>query len=466
VPESVCEREPSQARDIVIGRPVALKVIPFDPALGADQRRELAARAEREARAAGALSHPNIVTIHDAGRAGSEFFIVMEHVEGITLREQLERGPLLPEDAARVGAQVASALDYAHQLGVIHRDIKPANILLRPDGLVKIADFGIAHMDASELTVTGQWIGSPAYMSPEQALGNPANALSEIFALGVVLYEMLTGSRPFRGDNMASLGYQIVNIEPPPPSRVDPEIPEAWDEIVMKALAKVPARRHERAGELAARLERLAGEWVPPGGTGPMKPIRVSQSGAQRRRAATAPGVQSGSGATLIVMNEATAPHVEPETASLIEARRRGRFAAWTAAVALALIVGLAASVPYIASGGGTQPQLNIEVTHGLSSGAVVLELDGEAIWSEPLTTENAEGKFRPFKRETGYFPPSRTAASLAVPEGDHHLIVRVISPEGTWTRQVDRKFESGVGETLMIMANTGLRKGLRLEWR
>lgn len=246
------------AHDPVIDREVALKTLRLD--LDSGKSEEFRERFVREARAAGRLNHPSIVTIHDVGEdpANGLLFIAMERIEGQNLKELMSSGTRFdPDEAARIVASVAQALDYAHTLGVVHRDIKPANIILTPDGIPKITDFGVAHLESSDLTVEGQFIGTPNYMSPEQIAGRALDGRSDIFSLGVVFYELLVGRRPFSGPTIVDLGRRIAEEQPPIPSQADPRIPPAFNPIVLRCLEKSPERRFETAGQLSETLRAL-----------------------------------------------------------------------------------------------------------------------------------------------------------------------------------------------------------------
>jgi len=251
-----------RARDPNIDRTVALKVIRLPEDSDDEAMADLRERFGREARAAGKLVHPNIATVFDAGEDGGVPFITMEYVEGEGLDVRLKRsGGSMAGEAARVCSQVARALAYAHEQGVVHRDIKPANIIIRPDGSAKIMDFGIARLPGSEITAKGTAMGSPGYMSPEQITGKEVDGRSDLFSLGVVLYQMLTGEKPFTGDNDAAIAYAIVHRWPAPPSKVNPAIDPDFDLVMKKALAKDPGDRYRDAIEMARDLECIkAGE--------------------------------------------------------------------------------------------------------------------------------------------------------------------------------------------------------------
>ena len=243
-----------RATDPVLDRTVAIKTIAMSMDQG--ERAEYEARFYQEARAAGGLNHPNIVTVYDIGGSGDVAYMAMEFLEGSELRDLTGEGRRLPvEKAADIVAQVADGLGYAHERGVVHRDVKPANIMILHNGLVKITDFGIARMRHSEVrTQTGMLLGSPRYLSPEVVVGKRADGRADIFSLGIILYEMLTGAAPFSGETMSALMFQIINFVPAAPSAVNSAVPPMLDFIVVKMLAKKRDERYQDAKELAADL--------------------------------------------------------------------------------------------------------------------------------------------------------------------------------------------------------------------
>jgi len=247
------------AEDTEIARRVAIKTIALT---GDDPERDrLEARFRQEARAAGGVSHPAIVTIYDVGREGDVAFIAMELVEGRELRDHIQSGVLTPSQAVEIAALVADALAFAHERGVIHRDIKPGNIMVLPDGRVKLMDFGIARLAQPTVkTQTGQMLGSPQYMSPEQIAGDEVDGRADVFSLGVVLYEMVTGVKPFDAPDLSQVLFWVVNMPPKPPSERRPGLPVVLDYIVARALKKKPGERYATAAELAADLRRAAEE--------------------------------------------------------------------------------------------------------------------------------------------------------------------------------------------------------------
>jgi eukaryotic-like serine/threonine-protein kinase len=244
-----------KARDPALDRVVAIKTINLN--LPKDELAEYEARFYQEARAAGGLNHPNIVTIYDIGKSDRVAYMAMEFLEGEELRAILTAGQPLPIiQALDVALQVAEGLHYAHGRHIVHRDIKPANIMVVGDGLVKITDFGIARMRTNEVkTMTGMILGSPKYMSPEQVAGKRADHRADLFSLGVVLYEMVTGQTPFQGDSIHGIMYQILNSTPPAPSQRNPDLPEIVDLIVAKALNKNMEERYQSARDLVKDLQ-------------------------------------------------------------------------------------------------------------------------------------------------------------------------------------------------------------------
>ena len=242
-------------KDPAINRPIALKTIRLDFVTDKNEMAELKERLHREAQAAGKLSHPNIVTIYDVGSEGDLQYIAMEYLEGQTLEEMIKRKVKFNyRIIAQIIVQICAAMDYAHKQGIVHRDIKPANIMIRSDYRVKVMDFGIARVESSSMTKTGIAMGTPNYISPEQLKGQHVDNKADIFSLGVVMYEMLLGKRPFKGENITSLIYSIIHTEPEKPSSINPQIPLLFDHVVLRALKKDPKERYQNALEITADL--------------------------------------------------------------------------------------------------------------------------------------------------------------------------------------------------------------------
>ena len=263
-----------RAFDPMIGRSVAIKLFP--PALANGEGR---ARFLKEARVVGQISHPSIVALHDMGidESSSTPYLVMEYVEGQPLERMLDKGSIpFPRACAWIG-DVASALSLAHRKGIIHGDVKPANILVSDDGRIKLTDFGMARLASRDMKDT-PLLGTPAYWCPEQILGKPQDARSDIFSLGVVLYEMITGNRPFDADSLQGMCARIMSSTPLPPSQTNPSLPAGLNELVLACMQKDPARRRASAEDLADDLYPFARRKVP-------TQVVVPQSSSFRHRA-------------------------------------------------------------------------------------------------------------------------------------------------------------------------------------
>jgi serine/threonine protein kinase len=254
--------------DPIIDRAVAIKIL--NNPVGATDKKQREQQFINEARAAGRLSHPNIVTIYDASSEGGTTFIAMEFLQGKDLRELMASGKRFDVvDAAGIAYKIANALAFAHNQGVIHRDIKPANIFIVENNQPKVVDFGIARVPNRVLDENGQAqtlfkgniMGTPNYMSPEQASSQPVTALTDVYSLGAVLYELLTGQKPFSASDFDKLLYNILHKTPKAPNLINPDVPEKLAHIVMKAMEKKPHRRYKNAAEMALALNKfLAGE--------------------------------------------------------------------------------------------------------------------------------------------------------------------------------------------------------------
>ena len=243
-----------------LDRNVAIKVLP--PYYAADPA--FVERFKLEARAMARLSHPHIVTVHDAGEDDGRLYIIMEYVAGGTLKQWMASG-MTPRDVVRVVSEVASALSYAHSMGIVHRDVKPVNVLLDTNSRAVLSDFGIAKVleTSAALTHAGAGVGTPEYMSPEQCRGAPVDARADIYALGVMLYEMLTGRTPFEADNYTALAHSHIYEPVPAPSRLNPRVSPAVQAVILKALEKDPANRFQKATELAEALEAAVSAQTP-----------------------------------------------------------------------------------------------------------------------------------------------------------------------------------------------------------
>jgi beta-lactam-binding protein with PASTA domain/predicted Ser/Thr protein kinase len=276
------------AEDQLLGRQVAVKVLHHHFA----EDQEFVERFRREASSAAGLSHPNIVGIFDRGEWNGTYYIAMEYVAGRSLKSIVrERGALDPATAIDIVVQILRATWFAHKRGVIHRDLKPHNVLLDEEGRVRVTDFGIARAGASDMTLTGSIMGTAQYLSPEQAQGQAVSAASDLYSIGVILYELLTGVVPFEGETAVAIAFKQVSAEPRPPSALNPSLPAALDAVVLRALAKDPAQRYADAEEFIAVLQRergaltaasgvaLAAEGSPAGRNGATGPLLLPPAG-------------------------------------------------------------------------------------------------------------------------------------------------------------------------------------------
>ncbi|MDR3555347.1 MAG: protein kinase [Syntrophobacteraceae bacterium] len=248
-----------QARDPHIDRLVALKVLRPDRV----SSEEFMKRFMKEAKAIGRLSHPNIVAVYDIGEDRGTAYIAEEYLEGLPLDLTMEKGRLSTQDIVAIGISVAETLDYAHRKGIVHRDVKPSNIIVLPDKHIKLTDFSIAHIEDSESTVqtqAGEILGTPAYMSPEQVLGQAVDGRTDIFSLGVVLYELATGERPFKGSSLTAIFRAITTASPAQFSKLKSPVPHRVERVIMKSLAKDPGKRYSNGLQMAEALRSCCGE--------------------------------------------------------------------------------------------------------------------------------------------------------------------------------------------------------------
>jgi beta-lactam-binding protein with PASTA domain/tRNA A-37 threonylcarbamoyl transferase component Bud32 len=340
-----------RARDLRLDRVVAVKTLREDLARDATFQ----ARFRREAQSAASLNHPSIVAVYDTGEDNSSYsavpFIVMEYVDGRTIRDLLrDDRRLLPERALEITDGILRALDYSHRNGIVHRDIKPGNVMLTRHGEIKVMDFGIARAVAdtqATMTQTAQVIGTAQYLSPEQARGERVDARSDIYAVGCVLYELLTGRPPFTGDSPVAIAYQHVRENPVPPTRVDPELPAWADNIVLRAMAKDPAQRYQSAADMRGDIQRaLSGYPV----AGPPPPVVAGYGGAgggTRRMVPTgATALQGPTGAL--------PPYEYAQDTGPRGTQRRHPVWPWITAVVALLAIGAVAAVYYTINGTGS----------------------------------------------------------------------------------------------------------------
>ncbi|MBI4169075.1 MAG: serine/threonine protein kinase [Acidobacteria bacterium] len=282
------------ARDPKIDRQIAIKTIVHPPGISPEEAQETSRRFLREAQAAGKLLHPNIVTIFDVGEEEGVSFIAMEFIEGETLEKHARPDSLLPlRRVQELISQAASALDYAHDHGIIHRDVKPANLMVLKGWVLKVTDFGLAKSPQANLTQAGVLLGTPSYMSPEQIQGRDLDGRSDLFSLGVVLYELLTGVRPFEGDSISTIIYRVLYEDPRPPAAHNAALPPEVNGILERALAKDPSERYQRGSDLVADLSRaFAG--LPPETLAQGFPRPASPKSTERAGAAVPPTLRKG----------------------------------------------------------------------------------------------------------------------------------------------------------------------------
>ncbi|MGV0714591.1 Stk1 family PASTA domain-containing Ser/Thr kinase [Mycolicibacterium sp. XJ662] len=348
------------ARDTRLHRDVAIKVLRAD--LARDPSFYL--RFRREAQNAAALNHPAIVAVYDTGEAetptGPLPYIVMEYVDGVTLRDIVHNdGPMEPKRAIEVIADACQALNFSHQHGIIHRDVKPANIMISKTGAVKVMDFGIARAlaDASSVTQTAAVIGTAQYLSPEQASGNSVDARSDVYSLGCVLYEILTGEPPFVGDSPVAVAYQHVREDPVPPSERNPNVPPELDAVVLKALAKNPDNRYQTAAEMRADLVRVHS------GEQPDAP-KVLTDAERTSLLAASPGHDRTE-----PIDDVARPLPEYE-----ERERRGSVGRWLVAVAVLAVLTVVVTVAINMFGGETRA-VQVPDVSGQASADAIAEL-------------------------------------------------------------------------------------------
>jgi len=385
-----------RARDIRLDRIVAVKTLRED--LARDQTFQ--ARFRREAQSAASLNHPSIVAVYDTGEddtGGSHVpYIVMEYVDGRTLRDLLrEDRRLLPERALEITDGVLRALDYSHRNGIVHRDIKPGNVMLTRSGQVKVMDFGIARAvsDAqATMTQTAQVIGTAQYLSPEQARGERVDARSDLYSTGCLLYELLTGRPPFLGDSPVAIAYQHVRENPVPPSRVDPEVPQWADAIVLRAMAKDPRDRYQSAAEMRTDIQRaLSGV--------PVAAPRTAAYGTATQRVGPATamaGMPTGAMPGYAYGQDDGYPPEPPE-------RRWLPIALWIAGILL--VLGVVGGVAYAILGGG-------------SSSHAVPQVDGMSLHQAERAITKAGLKYT-VQKQTSASVPKNTVISTSPPNGN-----------------------------------------------
>jgi serine/threonine-protein kinase len=451
------------AEDNLLGRRVALKLLHHRFA----EDQEFVERFRREASSAAGLSHPNVVAVFDRGEWNGTYYIAMEYLPGRSLKAVVrEHGALSPNDAIDIVVQILLATRFAHKRGIIHRDIKPHNVILDEEGRAKVTDFGIARAGASDMTMTGSIMGTAQYLSPEQAQGHAVSETSDLYAVGVVLYELLTGNVPFEGDSAVSIALKQVSVEPVPPSRINPEVSPALEGVVMRSLAKDPTARFASADEFISALQQarvgIAPSPAPPTNSAPptaaalvVPPLPSAhdvppEDDAAARRRKRAWWIAGGVAALAIVAaillllllpsktDQVTVPDVTGETQAAAVASLRGAglqpvvSTAANARVASGLVIGT--TPPH-----GTVVKKGSRVSVFVSSGPGVLAL--------PDVTGKKSAEAVKILREKGFLPTTRDQSSDTVDEG---LVISTNPPPAT---------EVQVGGPVTVFVSTGPRE-------
>ncbi|MEY2430458.1 MAG: eukaryotic-like serine/threonine-protein kinase, partial [Acidimicrobiaceae bacterium] len=355
------------ARDQLLDRPVAVKVL--FPEFATDPN--FVERFRREAQSAANLNHPNIVSVYDWGQEQGTYFIVMEYIDGRSLADILRsEGPLHPQRAAEVASDIAAALGFAHRNGVVHRDVKPGNVLISPSGQVKVADFGIARAlgadPDSNLTQAGSVMGTATYFAPEQAQGHPLDPRSDLYSLGVVLYEMVTGRPPFSGESPVAIAYKHVQEQPAPPRHVNTNVPSDLEAVILKLLSKNPQARYPSAEDLRADLRRFREGQPVFAASGGATAAGAAAAGATQAMAATQ-AVSRQEGTRALPVDEYAPPYGEP--------RRSGGFLV-VLILLLLILAGLLFALAKVLTG-GTSSGEQVDIT--VPAGGVVGKTEAEA---------------------------------------------------------------------------------------
>jgi len=451
-----------RALDPALGRTVALKTVSLLLAVPDDDRAGFEQRFLNEARIAAGLNHPGIVVVHDVGRdAGSDsLYIALEYLEGETLSQRVKRdGRLDWREALRLTARVAEALHHAHERHIVHRDVKPANIMVLPSGQPKLMDFGIAKIPAAQLTNAGEFFGTPSYMSPEQATGEPLDARSDVFSLGAVLYLLLTGARAFDAPSVPGILARVAKKDPPPPSKATPGLPAVVDDIVARALAKDSTQRYASAHMMAEDIQDVLADRPP------------------RHRATWTPPPPADE--TLRSSLPATTRPPEPPTADLRTDPSLGRPVAERVGRrgVLVLIALLAAFVAFpLAARRANQAvplpiplpsllatpepgHLEIDFEHPLRSGTLRVYVDDDLVLEEALSGKVTK-KILNFRMRRG-----STNQVLDVAPGEHVVRIEVDSSGYDASRRIKGTFKSGETRRLEATVDGLLKKELTLIW-
>jgi tRNA A-37 threonylcarbamoyl transferase component Bud32 len=462
------------ATDPHLGRRVALKTIRIGFAVPESERAVFEERFKREAKAAAVLSHPGIVVVHDVGEdpATKTTYIALEYMEGRTLAELVAGGaPLDWAQASRLAAQVAEALHHAHSKKIIHRDIKPANVMVLDSGQAKVMDFGIARLDASTLTSTGEFFGTPAYMSPEQAKGDAVDARTDLFSLGCVLYQLLTGRKPFDATSVPAILMRVMQETPSPPSRVQPGVPPGLDLVVARALAKDKEARYSDGQSMAEDLmDVVAGR--PPrhaSASASARALEATRVSAPRPAvSALPPGPGPATSRLATVLDVAAGTSVMREEGPSGRKRRQLAFLGLGAASLVAAGFVAALVIPWR----GQRPilavptlapllpgQLEITVQHSLKTGVMKVWVDDRLVLQEELEGRVSK-KILSYREHKGSL--KQTVDVLA---GERTVRVEVEGDGFTGSRRIKGTFASGETRRLYAEISGLLKKDLKLGW-
>jgi serine/threonine-protein kinase len=448
-----------RALDPALGRTVALKTVNLLLAVAAEERPGFEQRFLNEARIAAGLNHPGIVVVHDVGRdTGSDsLYIALEYLEGETLSARVKRdGRLEWREALRLTAQVGEALHHAHQKHIVHRDVKPANIMVLPNGQPKLMDFGIAKIPAGQLTSAGEFFGTPSYMSPEQATGEPLDARSDVFSLGAVLYLLLTGVRAFDAPSVPGILARVTNKDPSPPSKLTPELPAVVDDIVARALAKDSGQRYATAhmlaediqDVLAGRTPRHRATWTPP------PPADETLRSSLPARPPSPPAVEAETHSLLLRLAERVGWRGAVVLIALLAVGLAFPLAARRANETLPLPIPLPSLLATDAPG-----HLEIDFDHPLRSGTLRVFVDDEKVLEEALSGKVTK-KILSFRMRKG-----STNQVLDVAPGEHDIRVEVDSSGYDASRHIRGTFKSGETRRLQATVDGLIKKDLTLIW-
>jgi beta-lactam-binding protein with PASTA domain/tRNA A-37 threonylcarbamoyl transferase component Bud32 len=443
------------AQDLQLGRKVALKLLYRRFA----EDEQFVERFKREASAAAGLQHPNVVGVYDRGEFDGTYYIAMEYLEGRSLKQIVQdEGPLAPERAIDMVVQILRAARFAHQRGVIHRDIKPHNVIVDDEGRVKVTDFGIARAGASDMTETGSIMGTAQYLSPEQAQGHAVSAQSDLYAIGIVLYELLTGRVPFDGDSPVTIALKQVSELPVPPSAYNAAIPPELDALVLRALEKDPARRFADAEEMTAALEELrarlvaipAGQSTAAFGAVGGPPDDPTGPTALAGGVVPPPPVEDGGALAGIYPAEPLPP--EPEE----DRRRRRRLMAILAAVALLMIGG--GLLAYFLTRGETRPVPNVVGTQ-LPAASTVLRNAGFAVQVDRVTNDAPRDRVLREDPQPGSKVDVGSSVNLTVSDGPGQATVPDVTnlPAGPARRAIE---QAGFQVTIQRETSDTIDKG------